>query len=243
MKHRGMVAMRFESRLAARIARRQKQDWPWKKVAGVAFIVFIILTLTASTSAASQAVIQLSNNHAYAKYLGAFDGKMNTVVAGVVSDAGWLVIKIPFRGALSDLQSISFSEFLVQTGGTEASLEPYVVIKLPRAHYLVCYPNECYSNGEWSVPYFNWQIRDPVAKGNWIDPSAEYKTSTGMTLDSWESVLGDPTVIQVLVVIGNWDISSPYRIYLGDLSVNGALMDLSNAKKLQGTNAEFPLGF
>jgi len=234
--------LRFESGLAARIARRQKQDWPWKKIAGAAFIVFIILTLTASTSAASQAVIQLSSKHAYAKYLGVFDDKVNTLMAGVVAADGWLVIKTPFKGELSDLESISFSEFMVQTGGTDVALEPYIVIKLPRSHYLVCYPSECYSNGEWSLPYFNWQMRDPVAKGNWIDPSAESETTSVMTLESWEAALGNPTVIQVLIVIGNWEISSPYRIYLSDLSINGVLTDLSNFKKLQGTNSEFPLG-
>ena len=238
-----MGALRFESRLAARVARRQKQEWPWKKIAGVAFIVFVLLTLTASTTAASQAVIQLSSKHSYAKYLGSFDGKSNTVMAGVVSVEGWIVIKVPFKGYVSDLQSISFSEFMVQTGGTDVCLEPYVVIKLPRGHSLVCYPNECYTNGEWTLPYLNWQMRDAVAKGSWVNPSAEYRTASVMTLDSWESVLGDPTVIQILIVIGGWEISRPYKVYLGDLSLHGAVIDLSNAKRLQSTNTEPPLDF
>ena len=235
--------MRFESRLAARVARRQKQEWPWKKIAGVAFIVFVVLTLTASTTAASQAVIQLSGKHAYAKYLGSFDGKTNTLMVGTTSVEGWVVIKVPYKGAISDLQSISFSEFMVQTGGTEACLEPYVVLKLPRGHNLVCYPGECYSNGEWTLPYFNWQMRDAVAKGQWIEPSAEYKTSSTMSLDSWGTLLSDPTVIQILIVIGGWEISKPYKVYVGDFSVNGAMIDLSNAKRTMSTGSEPPLNF
>lgn len=238
-----MGALRFESRLAARVERRQRQDWPWKRIAGAAFIIFIVLTLTASATATSQAVIQLSGKHAYAKYLGSFDGKVNTMMIGTTAVDGWVVIKVPFKGAISDLQSISFSEFLVQTGGTDACLEPYVVLKLPKGHNLVCNPGDCYSNGEWTLPYFNWQMRDAVAKGQWNEPSAQYKAASAMCLESWSSVLGDPTVIQVLLVIGGWDISKPYKVYIGDLSVNGETIDLSNAKRTSSAGSEPPLGF
>lgn len=234
--------MGFESGLAARVARKQGQSWPWKRIGSVALIVFIVLTLTASTTASSQAVIQLSHNNSYAKYMGLFDGKANTVMVGTVSIDGWVVLKLPFKGYVSDLRSISFSEFISQTGGTDLCLEPYVVLKLPRGNSLVCYPGECYANGEWTLPYFNWQLRDTVAKGQWVDPSAEYKVST-MSLDSWADALGDPSVIQILIVIGGWDISKPYKVYLGDVSVNGDLIDLANAKKTRSGSGDAPLVF
>lgn len=222
--------MRFESRLAARIAAKRHQEWPWRKIAGAAFIVFIVLTLTASTSASAQASIHMSSKNAAAHYMKNFDEKHNVLLIGTSSSQGWVTVKVPFRGHLSELQEVSFSEFLVSTGGMVETPEPYVVVKLPRGNNLVCHPEMSYSDAGWSLPYFMWQLRDTISDGKWTQaPSA--KDSEATSLVSWASSMQDPSVMQIVIVVGGWQIENPYKVYIGDLSVNGSLVDLSNAKR------------
>jgi hypothetical protein len=234
-------ALNFESRLATRIASRQHDRKTLKSVASFVGIVFIVLTLTSSTMATPQAVIQLGSKNSFAKYMGQFDGKANVVMLGAISVQDWVSIKVPFKGHLSNIESISYSDFISQTGGSD-NLEPYVVLKMPEGKYLVCYPEDSYSAGLWSLPYFTWQMRDTVSHGKWV--IAPVKTeSLVLSLENWVSILGDDEVISVSIHIGGWDIANPYQCYLGDLSINGKFIDIANAGRSVGKSADLPLGF
>ncbi len=234
-------ALRFESRLATRIAARKNDSKTLKSVASFVGIVFIVLTLTSSSMATPQAVIQLGSKNSLALYMGQFDGKANVVMMGAISVEDWVSIKVPFKGHISDIESISYSDFISQTGGCD-DLEPYVVLKLPEGKYLVCYPANSYSAGVWSLPYFAWQVRDTVSHGKWTIAPVETQ-SLELPLESWVSIIGDYEVISVSIHIGGWDITCPYQCYLGDLSINGKPLGIANAGRTAGSSADFPPGF
>lgn len=234
-------ALNFESRLATRIVARKDDKRTLKSVASFVGIVFIVLTLTSSTMATPQAVIQLGSKNSFAKYMGQFDGKANVVMLGAISVQDWVSIKVPFKGHLSDIESISYSDFISQTGGSD-NLEPYVVLKMPEGKYLVCYPEDSYSAGLWSLPYFTWQMRDTVSHGKWVIAPAKTE-SLVMPFETWASMIGDYEVISISIHIGGWDIANPYQCYLGDLSINGKFIDIANAGRSVGKSADLPLGF
>lgn len=240
-----MLAMngnaKFESRLATRIASRKNDRKTLKSVASFVGIVFIVLTLTSSTMATPQGVIQLGSKNSLAKYMGQFDGKANVLMLGATSVEDWVSIKLPIKGHISDIESISFSVFISQTGGSD-NLEPYVVLKLPEGKYLICYPSNSYPAGLWSLPYFSWQTRDVVSNGLWV--IAPVKTSSMLLpLETWDQVVGGYDVISVSILIGGWDIAGPYQCYLGDLSIDGRSIDIANAGRSTGTPTNMPPGF
>ncbi len=230
--------MKFESRLAERIHERKGTGRPWKPYAAFAGIVFIVFTLTASSLAGSQAVVHLGTQSSVAKYMGQFEGAANVVMIGLSGPGDWVSVKIPFRGGLSDLQSISFSLFVVQTGGDQP-LEPYVVLRLPEGKSLLCKPQDSYSTSNWSVPYLSWQSRDLVAFGKWTVAPAPTQSLLA-PLDTWTGILDDAQVISVMVCVGPWDIADHYQCYLGDLAVNGKLADLANAGRISGPSKDLP---
>ncbi len=233
--------MKFESRLATRINAGNDDRKALKSVATLAVIVFIVLTLTSSTMATPQAVIQLGSKNSLAQYMGQFDGKANVVMLGALSAEDRVSIKVPFKGHLSDIESISYTAFVSQTGGSDG-LEPFVVLKLTQGKYLVCSPQDSYSAGLWSLPYFSWQIRDTVSHGKWVIAPAE-SASLMLPLESWVSIIGDEDVISVSINIGGWDISIPYQCYLGDLSINGKCIGIANAGRSTSGPADLPPGF
>jgi hypothetical protein len=235
------VTLKFESALAVRIISRKDDKKKLKSVVSFVAIVIIVLTLTSSTMATPQAVIQLGSKNSIAKYMGQFDGKANVVMMGAISVQDWISIKVPFKGHLSDVESITYSAFISQTGGND-SLEPYVVLKMTEGRYLVCYPEDSYSSGLWSLPYYSWQVRDTVSHGKWVIAPAKTE-SLVMTFADWVSYIGDYEVISVTIHIGGWDISNPYQCYLGDLAINGRSIDIANAGRSNGNSADLPPGF
>ena len=236
-----MVALDFESVLARRIARKDNGWKGWLTYMGAAITVFLIVNLTSGSLAAPHAVIHIGSQNSMAKYMGQFDGKANVIMLGVLSANDWICVKLPFKGHLSDIESISYSEFVCQPDGQEA-LEPYTVIRMNEGRDLVCHPEDSYSTGEWKLPVFEWQSRDIVAKGFWSLAPTE-ADSLLQPLSEWISVMGDGNVLSINLYVGAWDVSSPYQCYVGDLSVNGVSSRLSNAGRCTGPTAELPTGF
>ncbi|MCJ7464169.1 MAG: hypothetical protein MUO81_05445 [Thermoplasmata archaeon] len=217
--------MKLESKLAERVVSKKASRNLRKTYASLVGIVFIVLTLTSSTTAVPQSVIHVGTNDSVAKYLGPFEGKSNVIMVGVSSIDDWVCIKVPFKGKISDLKSISFSEFVALTG--DAQLEPYVVLKLPEGKSLVCHPESSYSGGAWSLQTFTWQSRDAVTQGKWV--VAPVKTESMLApLTMWMTMIGDRSVISVSIYVGGWDISGQYQCYLGDFSINGVMIDFAN---------------
>lgn len=236
-----MIALEFESRLAGRIVHRNGGRKGWLAILGALFAVFLVLNVTAGSMAGSNAVIQLGSKSSVARYLGQFDGKANVMMLGAVTTIDWICIKVPFKGRLSDLRSISFSEFVAQSGGAEA-FEPYVVLRLTEGRSLICDPVASYSNGTWDLPLLEWQLRDAANKGAWTFTAPDARTTTA-PLITWIRTMGDTNVLSVCLLIGHWDISSPYQCYVGDLTVNDRRIDLSNAARVKGSLADLPPGF
>ena len=236
-----MDAMRFESRLAERVAARRDTGRPWKVYASFVGVVFIVLTLTASSMAVPQAVVRIGSQDTVAKYLGGFDGRANVMMLGVSGVDDWICIKVPFKGHLTDLVSISFSEFVTQTGG-EGQLGPYVVLRLPEGRSLTSHLAAVPFSDAWNASYFTWQTRNPVADDAWTVVPAGTQTLPA-SFDTWPAMIGDLDVLSIHIIVGGWDISTPYQCYLGDLSVNGKQVDLANSGRLTGPSKELPPGF
>ena len=233
--------MKFESTLAGRIAHGNSGYKGWIAVLGALFAVFLVLNVTSGSIAGQQAVIQLGSKSSVARYLGQFDGRSNVMMLGATSSIDWICVKTPFKGHLSDVRSVAFSEFVIQTGGLEA-LEPYIVIKLTEGRSLICNPVSSYSNGTWDLPLLEWQQRDAASKGAWTYAAPDAKSTTA-PLIAWIREMGDANVLSVNVYIGQWSISSPYQCYVGDLAVNDNKIDLSNAAKIRGSLSDLPTGF
>ena len=227
-----MKAMKLESKLAERVVSKKASRNLRKTYASLVGIVFIVLTLTSSTTAVPQSVIHVGTNDSVAKYLGPFEGKSNVIMVGVSSIDDWVCIKVPFKGRISDLKSISFSDSIAQSGG--AQFEPYVVLKLPEGKSLVCYPESSYASGAWSLQTMTWQSRDAVTQGKWV--VAPVKTESMLApLTMWITMIGDKSVISVSIYVGGWDISGQYQCYLGDFSINGVMIDFANMARKAGT--------
>lgn len=207
--------------------------------AGLVGAVFIVLNMTSSSIGAPQAVIHVGTQTSVAKYLGQFDDKSRVVMLGATTSQDWVGIKLPFKGHLSDLRSITFSEFVAQTGGLD-SVEPYVVIKLPEGKSLVCDPVLSYRDGVWDLPLFEWQMRDTVAMGKWVFAPVDTKSML-VDLSTWIQYIGDEQVISVSIYIGMWDLTSVYQVYIGDIALNGRPIDLANAARC--STADLPPGF
>jgi len=229
--------MRFESKLAERIHAKKGAGGSWKTYGAFVGIVFIVLTLTASSLAGSQAVVHVGTQDSMAKYLGQFDGVPNVVLIGLSGADDWVSLKVPFKGGLSDLESISFSLFIAQTGG-EVQLEPYVVLRFAEGKSLVCKPEDSYATSNWSQPYMNWQWRDVVGYGKWS--AAPEATQSLAPLDTWSGIIGDRQILSIFVFVGKWTITDPYQVYVGDLAVNGKLVDLANAGRVTGPSKDLP---
>ena len=233
--------MKFESRLAERISAKKEAGKQWKTYASLAGIVFIVLTLTSSTTAVPQAVVHLGSQGSVAKHLGQLEGKANVVMFGLSGPEDWICMKVPFKGRVSDLESISFAIFLAGTGG-QVEREPYVVLKLAEGRSLVCKAEDSYSADAWSLPYLNWQERDFVSDGEWTAEPADTQMPAEQ-LDVWKGSMGDIGVPCIYVCVGPWDITSPYQCYIGELAVNGKAIDLANAGRLTGPSKDLPPWF
>ena len=227
-----MRAMRFDGKLAERVASKKTPRNLRRTYASMASIVFIVLTLTSSTTAVPQSIIHVGTNDSVAKYLGPFEGKSNVIMVGVSSIDDWVCIKVPFKGRISDLKSISFSDSIAQSGG--AQFEPYVVLKLPEGKSLVCYPESSYASGVWSFQIMTWQSRDAVNQGKWVVAPVETESMLA-PLTMWITMIGDKSVISVSIYVGGWDISGQYQCYLGDFSINGIMIDFANMARKAGT--------
>jgi len=227
-----MRAMRFDGKLAERVASKKAPRNLRRTYASMASIVFIVLTLTSSTTAVPQSIIHVGTNDSVAKYLGPFEGKSNVIMVGVSSIDDWVCIKVPFKGRISDLKSISFSDSIAQSGG--AQFEPYVVLKLPEGKSLVCYPESSYASGVWSFQIMTWQSRDAVNQGKWVVAPVETESMLA-PLTMWITMIGDKSVISVSIYVGGWDISGQYQCYLGDFSINGIMIDFANMARKAGT--------
>jgi len=233
--------LKFESKLAGRIVQRKNGHKGWFAIFGAVFAVFLVLNVTSGSIAGDHAVIQLGSKSSVARYLGQFDGKSNVIMLGAISSLDWVCVKIPFKGHLSDVKSIAFSEFVAQSGGLEA-LEPFVVIKLTEGRSLACDPVSSYPRGVWDLPLLEWQLRDTVSKGSWIYATPDSKSASA-PLGTWIGTIGDPNVLGISLLMGHWNISSTYQCYIGDLAVNGNLVGLSNAARCCGSLSDLPPGF
>lgn len=232
--------MEFQSGLARKIASRGKgKVKAWTTYLGLIFVVFIVLTLTSSTTAAPSVVIHIGTQSSFAKYLGNYEYSSDVLQIGVKSPADWVCIKVQFNGKLSELSSISFSDDILQTGGIV--VEPYVVIKMTEGKTLVCNPCDSYGLG-WSRPWSEWQVRDTGSKGMWRVAPVETK-SLLQPLESWMTIFGDRQVTQIFIYIGTWTISSPFQCYIGDFAINGVHVDVANAKRCLGSSTELPVGY
>ena len=232
--------MEFQSGLAKRIASKKKgKVKAWSTYLGLIFVVFIVLTLTSSTTAAPSVVIRIGTQSSFAKYLGNYEYSSDVLQVGIKSQTDWVYIKVQFNGKLSEITSISFSDNILQSGGLV--VEPYVVIKLTEGKTLVCNPCNSYDLG-WSLPWSEWQSRDTVSKGRWTVAPVETK-SLLQPLESWMNIFGDRQVTNIYIYVGTWTISSPFQCYIGDFAVNGVHIDIANAKRCLGPSSELPVGF
>jgi hypothetical protein len=235
-----VVALEFESRLARRVARRDRNIKGWSAYLGTAAAVFLVINFTAGSLGATHAVIHVGTQDSVAKYLGQYDGKTNVVMLGTLSVDDWVCVKVPFKGRLSDIQSISFSLFISRPGG-EIPLEPFVVIRMTEGRNLVCHPPLSYESGDWTLPVSEWQLREVVAKGKWA--ASPDDASSTMAFGEWQAALGNANVLSVNLYVGAWETSAPYVCYVGDLSINGHSIALSNAGRCAGSNGDMPEGF
>lgn len=221
--------MKFESKLAERIANKKDGKRGWKTYAGGVGAIFIVLNLAASCLAAPSAVIHIGSKTTVVKYLGSYDGRTNVLQFGLTlsTDSGYL--RTPFRGHLSDLGSLSFSERVEQAGG--GIFEPYIIILLPGGENLVCHPQDSYSTTGWYLPLFEWQLRELVSKGFW-NTLPEVSGQGLEPLSVWVTTLGDPQVVAIQLCVGEWSLSDTYSGMIADLSINGDLMNIANAKRV-----------
>lgn len=230
--------MRLDSELAERMSSKRTSRNLRRTYASLVGIVFIILTLTSSTTAVPQSVIHVGTNDSVAKYIGSFEGKSNVILAGVSSTDDWVCIKVPFKGRISDLRSIGFSDSVMQSG--EGQLAPYVVIRLPEGKSLICRPESSYASGVWSFQTMIWQSRDAVTQGKWVVAPVETESMLA-PLTMWTTMIGDRSVISVSIYVGGWDISEQYQCYLGDFSINEIMIDFANMARKAGTTQEWPI--
>lgn len=233
--------MEFESRLARRVERRARKTGSWTAYLGTAAAVFLVVNFTAGSLGAPSAVVHVGTQDSVAKYLGLYDGKTSVIMLGTVSVDDWVCVKVPFKGRLSDVQSISFSVFVSRPGG-DAPHEPFVVVRMTEGRNLVCHPPLSYEAGDWTLPVSEWQLREVVVKGVWTDTPTDGASSV-MSFDGWQATLGNANVLSVNLYVGAWETTSPYVCYVGDLSVNGHCIGLSNAGRCASSNGEMPEGF
>jgi hypothetical protein len=231
----------YESRLARRIASRKNTWRAWLTYLGAAMTIFIVMNLASESLAAPHAVIHIGTRSSFAMYLGQFDGEQNAMMLGVLSIGDWICLKLPFKGHLSDLSSLSFSEFVSKSPG-QYSLEPYAVIRMSEGKNLVCHPTDSYASEDWTLPLFEWQARELATKGMWRFAPTDTE-SLLLPLSEWLTMIGDGNVLSINLYVGCWDIASPYQCYIGDITVNGCSIDLSNAGRCTGSISEMPLGF
>ena len=221
--------MRFKSKLAERIASKRDGKRSWKTYACLVGAIFIVVNLAAVSLAAPSAVIHVGSKTTVVEFLGSYDGKTNVISFSLTMDTDSAYIRIPFKGHLSDLYSLSFSERVEQTGG--GIFEPYIVLLMPGDQCLVCHPQDSYESAGWYLPTFEWQSRNLASFGLWSTPSS-ISASSLKYLSEWTVSLGDPQIIAVQLSIGQWDLSQSYSSLLGDLSINGNLMNIANAKRI-----------
>jgi len=222
---------RFESKLARRIGGSRGRPG-WTVYSGVIATLLLLLALNASSVAAPHTVIKIGSQTSVAKYLGTFEGKSQVLMLGIGSPEDWVCIKIPFKGRLSELKSISFSDSILQT--TDNSLEPYVVLKLSENRFLASHPHYSYSTAVGTIPFGEWQFRDLVSDGKWAVAEAGVQ-SLIVPLSSWINMIGDRYVLGIGLYIGPWQIPGPFQCYVGDIAVNGVPIDISNAARATGT--------
>lgn len=236
-----VVALEFESRLARKIVRGDRSNKGWPACLGVVLAIFLVINFVSGSLGASNAVIHIGTKNSVAKYMGQFDGKANVLMLGTISAEDWICVKVPFKGRLSDVVSISFSDFIYRPGGDDP-LEPYVVIRMSEGRNLVCHPPSSYGSEDWYLPVSEWQPRDTVAKGKWSAAPVE-EGSPVMTFREWQNSLGNANVLSVSVYVGAWETASSYVCYVGDLTINGQSIGLSNAARCAGPNEAMPAGF
>jgi len=234
--------MKYRSELARSIAHRndKKGVRGWSTYLGLVGIVFIVLTLTASASAAPSIVVHLGSSTSVAKYMGYYDYRPNVLMLGVANPDDWVCIKMQFNGKLSQLSAITFSEFIIADGG-EDPIEPYVVVTLSGGTSLICRPELSYDSG-WYQPMSEWQMRDTVSHGKWT--AFPYQADAQpTTLGGWADVLGDRQVTHIFLYVGAWDLADPFMCLIGEFAVNDKLLDLANAKRCGDPNSDLPTGY
>ncbi len=222
--------MEFTSDLAKAVRTRSiRTEFGGKKTyLAVGFIIFIVLTLTSSSSAAPSVVIHTGSNTSMAKYIGDYDRNSNVVRMAVTTPQDWVSLEMQFNGKFSELTSIAFTLFISSTGSDEA-LEPYVVVKLADGTRLTCDP--CDSYGDlWYQPEREWQTRDVSLLGLWSSDLSDGE-QTLEPLSAYAGSLGDRQVTGIGVFVGRWTLDSPFDCYVGDFSVNGVLVDFANARR------------
>jgi len=236
-----LVALEFESELARRIVRRDRDVKGWSACVGAVLAVVLVVNFTSGSLAAPRAVVHVGTHDAIAQYMGQYDSKSSVMMLSLQSAEDWVCIKVPFKGSLSDLTKVSFSEFVSSTGG-EDSPEPYVVIRMTEGRNLVCHPSDSYAGGDWWLPLSEWQLRDTVAKGMWmLAPTTA--DSPRLQLAEWQTSLGSANVLSINLYVGCWNISYPYISYVGDLVVNSDFVGLSNIGRCTGSSMDLPAGF
>lgn len=234
--------MDFESSLAAKIASRDKRRGvrAWCPYAGLVGAVFVVLTLASATMAAPQVSVHIGSQTSVARYIGLLDYSANVIEMGVQDAGDSVSIMIQFNGRFSELEAISFSEFVIQAGG-DPTLEPCTFIKFAEGDTLVCCPRNSYSDG-WYQPNAEWQTRDVVSQGRWALQISDGESLVA-GLETWLDLLGDREVTMIGLFIGGWDLPSPFHCYVGDFAINGKVASLGNAKRCVGPSTDVPLGF
>ncbi len=234
-----LEGVRFESTLASRLAGRGKRrNWigPRGGALAAAATLAIVVCMASASIGASQAVILVGSKTSVAEFVGTLDGVKEVVEIQVTSTDDLVVIKTPLKGRLSDVLSISYMLFISQTGG-DGQLEPFATIKLTAARSLVCNPVDSYASAGWSLPLLEWQSRELVSGGLWT-----LKPAVGlpllMPLADWIDILQDPQVVSLSIAAGHWQTPSSFECMLGDLSVNGSLIGIANAKRSTSTVTE-----
>jgi hypothetical protein len=162
------------------------------------------------------------------------------MMLGTTTCDDWICVKVPFKGRLSDLKSISFSLFVAQPGGTIQ--EPCIIVKLSEGKRLICDPVSSYENGTWYLPLLEWQLRDVASRGTWTYTIGDTNSATA-PLTTWILQMGDSNVLGIDLLVGRWTIEGNYQCFIGDLSVNGKAVDLSNAARAKGSLTDLPPGF
>ena len=225
----------FASILARKMNHRGRSPRGWSCYAGLVGTLVILVAMDFSAFAAPHAVIKLGSRESVVETLGTYEGRSDVLFVEVSSSSDWVCIRLPFKGKMSELKSIHYS-VLPPGDATGQQREPYILLKLTESKALVCRPQYS-SSGTWSFVARQWQERDAAHDGLWVIADSGV-VSLVRPLPAWIDIISDRCAVAISICIGPWDISEPSPWYLGDVSVNGVPMDLSNAARAPGTRED-----